>query len=160
MKFLKFIISIIAIIINIFIILITSILGLYGLCIVSNWDRYGIKTSLWFSEEKYEYSDGGWGDFTNYSIYYFNAKSIKKFQKNTKYKKVTQSDIENIKSYFENFEEWLEWCDFKDKYTFNKDTQIKEGDYFYIYALSGYDNYDLYYVDMEKYIVYFIHNNI
>lgn len=153
MKFLKFIISF-------SIIIVIIILGIYGLCIISSWDRYGIKTSLWFSDEKYEYSDGGWVDFTDYSIYYFNAKSIKKFQKNPKYKKVTQSDIENIKSYFKNFEEWLKWCDFKDKYTFNKYTQIKEGDYFYIYALNGHDNYDLYYIDMKKCIVYFIHNNI
>ena len=48
--------------------------------------------------------------------------------------------------------------------------QINSGDYFYIYTLEGkpigqsiygkYDNYDVYYVDIESCTVYFIHSNI
>lgn len=110
-------------------------------------------------DSKSYYTSGGFRDYTDYCEYYFNTSSIQKYINDSECKIVTQEDIENIKSYFENFDEWLKWCDFKDKYTFDKDTQIKEGDYFYIYAPRGHDNYDLYYADMEKCIVYFIHNN-
>ncbi len=110
-------------------------------------------------DRKSYYTSGSFRDYTDYCEYYFNSHSVQNYIKNSECKIVTQYDIENIKNYFDNFEEWLKWCDYKDKYTFDKDTQIKEGDYFYIDAPSGYGNYNVYYVDIEKNIVYFIHNN-
>ncbi len=72
-------------------------------------------------------------------------------------------------SYFKNFEGRIEYSDFKKKYCFDT-SQIKCGDYFFIYTLEDksigqsvygkYDDYDVYYVDMEKCIMYYIHSNI
>lgn len=138
--------------------------------VLSDWDKYGIKTSLWFSEYKVEYSNGGFGDFTNYSEYHFNDKSIQKFEKSKWYRVVTNEDVDSLQEYFDNFEGWLEWCDYADKYSFDKDTQINSGDYFHIYTLEGkpigqssygkFDYYDIYYVDVESCTVYYIHTNI
>ena len=144
--------------------------GMMGICILKDWNKYGIETTLWFSESKKVYSDGGWGDFTNYGEYTFNDKSIKKFKNSRWYKQVTENDIENIKSYFENYEELVFGTEFAENYSFDKNAQINKGDYYYIYTLEGkpignsnyskFDNYDVYYVDIETKTVYYIHLNI
>ena len=56
------------------------------------------------------------------------------------------------------------------KYSFDRNVQINKGDYYYIYTLEGkpignskyrkFDNYDVYYVDIETKTVYYIHANI
>ena len=110
---------------------------------------------------KVEYTEGGFGDFTTYGEYYYNENSIEKFRNNKYFSEVDDSNIPDIKGYFENFEQILMFFEHKDKYTFDK-TQIKEGDYFYIKTLydEPYYNYDVYYVDTDKMIMYHIHNNI
>lgn len=146
---------------NLFLVFVFS-LSIFVLC---DWDKYGIKTSLWGCEDKLVYSEGGGfsGDSTDYGEYYFNENTIKKFEKSKKYMRVTESDIDNIYGYFSNFDGWLVWTDYKEKYTFNKDAQINVGDYYYIYNRypdSPYSNYDLYYVDIDCNTVYYIHGNI
>ncbi|MDY3928393.1 MAG: hypothetical protein SOZ34_03415 [Clostridia bacterium] len=81
-----------------------------------------------------------------------------------------ENDIDNIKSYFENYEEFVSGTEFAEKYSFDKNVQINKGDYYYIYTLEGkpignskyrkFDNYDVYYVDIETKTVYYIHANI
>lgn len=70
---------------------------------IADWNKYGVKTGLWFSDYKSEYTNGVWGDFTEYSEYHFNKETIKKFEKSKWYSIVTDADIENIKEYFRNF---------------------------------------------------------
>lgn len=164
---LKYILSGFILIIVCIIILFLTILGA---AVIKDWDKYGIRTTLWFSEDKNIYSDGGFGDFTNYGEYILNDKSIAKLKNSKWYKQVTEDDIENIKSYFENYEESVSDTNFAANYLFNKDVQIKKGDYYYIYTLEGkpignskyrkFDNYDVYYVDIETNTVYYIHTNI
>ncbi|MDO4563725.1 MAG: hypothetical protein Q4C12_07835 [Clostridia bacterium] len=142
---------------------------LYGAFILKDWDKYGINTTLWFSDEKHEYVDGGFGDVIKYSEYHFNKESIQKFTHSKWYKKVQSTDIEIIKGYFENYSGWIAQTEFADKYNFELDC-INEGDFYYIYTLEGkpigqsvyrkYDNYDVYFLDMETCTVYFIHANI
>lgn len=110
---------------------------------------------------KVEYTEGGFGDFTTYGEYYYNENSIEKFRNNKYFSEVDDSNISDIKEYFENFEQNLMFFDYKNKYTFDK-TQIKKGDFFYIKTLydEPFDNYDVYYVDTDKMIMYHIHNNI
>ena len=165
-KLSKFIMIIVCIIVSIIILF----LWIIGICVLKDWDKYGIEPTLWFSESKKVYSDGGFGDFINYGEYTFNDKSIRKFKNNKWYKQVEENDIDNIKSYFENYEEFVSDTDFAEKYSFDKDVQINKGDYYYIYTLEGkpignskyrkFDNYDVYYVDIETKTVYYIHANI
>jgi hypothetical protein len=114
-------------------------------------------------ESKECYYGDGFQDYTDYCKYYYTESTIKNFETSKKFKKVLDSDIEEIKSYFKDFEEWVKSTDYYEKYDFVYQTQVKDGDYFYIYEKPGYEkygNYDLYYVDMDKLILYFIHSNI
>ena len=138
--------------------------------IVSDWDKYGVKTTLWGSDYKIEHTNSGFGDYDSYIEYHFNDKTIEKFKNNKWYEQVTDEDVENIKGYFERFERIKTQGGYDDVYTFDKDSQINAGDYFRIYTLEGkpigtrqyskYENYDVYYVDLETKTVYFIHWNI
>ena len=111
--------------------------------------------------DKAEYCEGSFGDFTEYSEYYYMSDKISEFQNNGYFKKVTEDDAEYIKGYFEHFENNLDFFEYKDKYNFHT-SQIKENDYFYINNKSDmeFGNYDVYYVDTSKNIMYFIHFNI
>lgn len=130
-----------------------------------DWNTIGMPR--YDSSEMY-YSDG-FQDYTDYCKYFYNNKSVKKFVKNRKFTKVTEENIKNIKSYFENFEGWVDYQEYSDRYDF-KLSQIKVNDYYYIIDKEGtpigtgvyekFDSYDVYYVDMENNIMYFIHSNI
>ena len=112
----------------------------------------------------YEYHDGGWQDFTYYEKYiYPNAD---KFINNDYYRMISVEDIDNIKGYFENFKYWIKNCD---EYDFN-DSIINAGDYVMIKTLEGqpigqskygkYDNYHVYFFDIETNTLFYIHANI
>ncbi len=111
--------------------------------------------------DKVEYIEGGFGDFTEYKEYYYSKENISEFKSNKYFKQVDEAGIETISRYFNHFEALLQFFDYKDEYRFDK-SQIKANDYFYIESKgdSPYDNYDVYYVDVEKCIMYFIHSNI
>ena len=131
-----------------------------------------METTLRGSDYKIVHTNTGFGDWDSYIEYHFNDKTIEKFKHSKWYDQVTDEDIENIKGYFERFEKIKTQGGYDDVYTFDKDSQINAGDYFRIYTLEGkpigtghhqygkYDNYDVYYVDLETETVYFIHMNI
>lgn len=155
----------VAFIIAILIQLVIVYIFLGALTLAFDWDKYGVQTTLWFSDSKSAYSSGGFQDYTDYSEYHFNDRTIEKFKDSKWYTQVTDEDVDYIKSYFENFERWLDHCWYADNYSFDKDEQINAGDYFRIYNRydaeeKKYYNYDVYYVDLETNTVYFIHNNI
>lgn len=114
------------------------------------------------------YSDG-FQDYTDYCKYFYNEISINEFKTHDNFKRLTEQDIESIKSYFENFSNWVVHTEYYNNYDFDI-SNIKINDYYYIKDKEGqpigesaykkYDKYDVYYVDMENYILYFIHNNI
>lgn len=121
----------------------------------------------YISKESY-YSEGI-QDYTDYCKYFYDEEGISNFEESDSFTVVEESNIKNIKIYFEHFEECIKEESFSDKYDFNCDTQIKVGDYFHITTKEGvnigdssygkFDYYDVYYVDMEKRILYFIHSN-
>lgn len=129
----------------------------------------GNKISLPKYVSKESYHSEGIQDYTDYCKYLYDEEKISDFKKNSLFTSVEESDIEDIKNYFQHFEECIKEESFSDKYDFNCDTQIKVGDYFHIITKEGvnigdsfygkFDHYDVYYVDMEKRILYFIHSN-
>jgi uncharacterized protein (DUF2344 family) len=57
---------------------------------------------------------------------------------------------------------WIEDTEVFSYYDFDYTSQVKNDDYVRIITKSDYNDfgcYDIYYVDMQKYIVYFIHAN-
>jgi len=107
------------------------------------------------------YGDGA-QDYSDYCKYFYNVDSAKEFKESRKYKKVSDSDIEDIKSYFEDFKESIKETNLYSKFDFDFESQVKCGDYFYIVSKDGYDKfgyYDIYYLDMSNYTLYYIHSN-
>ncbi|MCL2677741.1 MAG: hypothetical protein FWE85_01650, partial [Clostridiales bacterium] len=108
------------------------------------------------------YYGKGFQDYTDYCKYYYDEETVKEFAAHPKFEIVQDSDLENILSYFENFAEWVRQTDYYGKYDFDPLSQVKTGDYFYIFAKDGQDKfayYDVYYVDMTTDTLYFIHSN-
>ncbi len=130
---------------------------------VRGLDKYGVDKKSWDCEDSVYYTYGDFQDYIDYGEYYFNEETIKYFDKDKMYSTVTEDKIKMLKSYFTKFEDFLRLTDFEDKYTFDKDVQIDVGDYYYIhkeYEDKPYDNFDVYYVDMDCNVVYFVHANI
>ena len=114
-----------------------------------------------YDKKECYYGDGA-QDYTDYCKYFYNKDTIKQFENNTKFKKVSDSDLENIHSYFQDFKECIKEMEVYKNFDFDYKRQVKEDDYFYIVSKDGYDKfgyYDVYYVDMTNFILYFIHTN-
>lgn len=142
--------------------ILSAILSLFG-CDYHKLN-HNISLPKYISDECY--LGKGFRDNTDFCKYFYDEDSIIKFETHKKFKKVMDSDIENIKSYFENFSDRVKDESYYN-YDFDFQSQIKEGDYFYIIddgitdpeGLYRSVNYDVYYVDMSKCILYFIHSN-
>ena len=124
-------------------------------------------------ESKECYYGEGFQDYTDYCKYFYNSDSIKQFEYHDKFNIVTDSDIENIRSYFRDFEEFVKNQSYYDQYDFDCETQIKKDDYFYVFTKEGekrenrndivygkFQYYDVYYVDVENCVLYFIHSSM
>lgn len=109
-------------------------------------------------------------DYTDFCKYYYDSSDcIEKFKNHSEFSEVKNSDIDNIRSYFLDFETYVESQVYYDHYDFDCQTQIKEGDFFYITTKEGqsvgsshyekFDSYDVFYMDTQKCILYFIHSN-
>ncbi|MCL2014004.1 MAG: hypothetical protein FWG69_03340 [Oscillospiraceae bacterium] len=125
---------------------------------------YAPDISGYFHKEIYM-DEEGFRDVTDFCIYYYDEEAIKKFETHEKFKMVTKDDIEYIGGFFENFSEALANLKHNDKFTFDYKQQIKDGDYYFLIIkdpneiYGEYHDYDIYYVDMEKHTLYFIHSN-
>lgn len=119
-----------------------------------------------YDKKECYYSDGV-GDYIDFSKYYYNNESILKFDDYSQFKRISQSDIAEIKAYFDDFELWVVNQEYYDKYDFNKDIQINEGDFCYIkteykddlenQSYNKFQDYKVYYVDVESCILYYIY---
>lgn len=115
------------------------------------------------------YYGKGIQDYTDFCKYYYNSHSITEFKNHSQFNKVKSSDIEKIRSFFMDFETHVENQEYYDRYDFDSQAQINEGDFFYITDKEGksidnsyyekFDAYDVFYFDTEKCILYFIHSN-
>lgn len=115
------------------------------------------------------YDSDSFQDYTDYCKYFYNEKYDDKFKNNKLYLQVSEWDISNIISYFENFKEMMSSSDRSDEYDFSE-SNITQGDYVYIKTKEGekigdsyydkFDNYIVYFYDLEQHTLYYIHSNI
>lgn len=130
----------------------------------SQEDIVEIPKGYTYKEEYYD--ENGFQDYTDYAKYIYPSQSV--IINNDDYKKITKEDIESIKGYFNNFRNWMTSSRL-DEYDFY-DSMINEGDYVRIKTKEGekignsqynkYDNYSVYFFDIETLTLYYIHSNI
>lgn len=101
----------------------------------------------------------GWFDFTDYYKYYYEPADEEWFEKEAIFQKVvSESDIEYIVWFVDDFKREVSTTKYYTKYYDFKKSQIKLGDYYHIdYKINEYGNYDnfaIYYYDVEKAILY------
>ena len=126
------------------------------------------------SQETYHDKDG-FREYTDYAKYYYDDVTADDLEDNKYFHKVTEADIADIQSYYYDFSGfWYgemnnKYHGYSGKFDF-KIEQIEAGDYFYIKSLEGqtvdeihyekFDNYTVYYFDVESQTLYYLHNNI
>ena len=122
-------------------------------------------------ESKELYTNDGFQDYTDYAKYTYDNISIQDLESSEYFTITTADDVENIILFIEDFEGWVEACggELKENYDFDK-TIITDGDFFYIDTKEGesigqgtygkFDNYSVYYFDVDAQILYYFHNNI
>lgn len=149
--------------------LLLSIMLLIGLCGCTYQDPVLASLPDYKSEEFY--TSGGFQDFTDYAKYAYDSITVENLE-SSKYFTVTASvDVEEILLHIDNFEEWVKTIggELKENYDFDRSV-VTEGDFFYIKTKDGepigqgtygkFDNYSVYYFDVDAQILYYFHNNI
>ena len=143
----------------------TLLLGLCG-CIFQD----PVLASLPDYKSREFYTSGGFQDYTDYAKYTYDCVTSKTFESSKYFAVTTAEDMQEILSHIGNFEEWVEIVgrELKKNYDFDK-TIVTEGDFFYIQTKAGkpigqgtygkFDNYTVYYFDVEAQILYYFHNN-
>ena len=120
--------------------------------------------------QKEVYTEGEFQDYTDYGIYQYPSFDKNKLEENLYFEPVM--DVDTILSYIENFETWInEGSELFDHYDFDK-CWIGEGDYVFIDTKEGkpigngsstydkFDNYNIYFFDLDTWTLYYFHNNI
>ncbi|MGN0993248.1 MAG: hypothetical protein ACI4PE_04940 [Bacilli bacterium] len=144
---------------------ITLIICVFVITGCSQSKMVGIPDGYIDKEEYYDQDD--FQDYTDYAKYVYDTKDM--ITSSKEYKKIEQDDIQNIVGYFENFSGWMETVNRLNEFDFDIN-DINEGDYVKIKTKEGqkiangkyekYDNYSVYFFDIEKLTLYYIHNNI
>ena len=122
-------------------------------------------------ESKEFYTNDGFQDHTDYAEYTYDNVSIQDLESSGYFKITTDDVVEEILLYIDDFEGWVEACggELVENYDFDK-IVVAEGDFFYIDSKEGepivqgtygkFDNYSVYYFDVDAQILYYFHNNI
>ncbi|MBR3593462.1 MAG: hypothetical protein IKL44_02195 [Clostridia bacterium] len=110
-------------------------------------------------DKKECYYEDGFRDYTHYCKYYYNEQTIKQYEKQSHFKKVTADNINLLRERLITYNDYVDSQKYFDKYDFNYKEQIKTGDLFCLIDKSDPSSFDLYYVDFDKCIVYYFHNN-
>ncbi len=117
------------------------------------------------------YTSGGFQDFTDYAKYTYESVTARDLEGTKYFIETTADDVEEISLHIDDFEGWVEACggELKENYDFDKSI-VSEGDFFYIETKDGepigqgtygkFDNYSVYYFDVDAQILYYFHNNI
>ncbi len=133
----------------------------------SNSKIIGIPDGYINKEEHFDKE--GIQDFTDYAKYIYGSEDV--ITGNKEYKKIEYNDIQNVVGYFEDFSGWMKAADRLSEYDFDMRI-ISEGDYYKVKTKEGqiignsehqyrkYDNYSVYFFDVETLTLYYIHNNI
>lgn len=113
----------------------------------------------YYEKEEY-FQEYGFQDHTDYCKYFYKKASDNKFINNTKYEIVKEENIEGLKNYFNDTRKWMNIEGRFNDFDFDNSI-ISAGDYYYLdLKSSGYNNYNLYFYDIETHILYYIHSNI
>ena len=122
-------------------------------------------------ESKEFYTIDGFQDYTDYAKYIYDNITIQDLKSSEYFTITTSDDVEEILLHIDDFEGWVEACggELKENYDFDKSI-VSEGDFFYIETKEGeligqrtyrkFENYDVYYFDVDAQILYYFHNNI
>ncbi|MGN0602081.1 MAG: hypothetical protein ACI4I7_05155 [Oscillospiraceae bacterium] len=116
-----------------------------------------------------EYYSNGFQDYTDYVKYYYDDIDYEDLE-NSLLNSVEYDDINNIFSYIDDFCGWaINHEEVQAGYDFSV-RQLQVGDYYYIDTKEGepigdsyygkFDDYSVYYFDVDKQILYYFHNNI
>ena len=109
--------------------------------------------------------------YTDYSKYSYDSITAQDIEASRYFTAATEEDVEEILLYIENFEAWVEAVggELKDNYDFDK-TNVSEGDFFYIETKYGepigertygkFENYTVFYFDVDAQVFYYFYNNI
>ena len=142
---------------------------LLALCGCSNQDS--AIDSLPKYNSKVFFTSGGPQDYTDYAKYYYESITVQELEASEYFTAATAEDVEEILLFIGDFENWVETIggEVKEGYDFDK-TVVSEGDFFYIKTKEGepigqgtygkFDNYMVYYLDVDAQILYYFHNNI
>ncbi len=113
----------------------------------------------YYEKEEY-FQEDGFQDHTDYCKYFYKKLDDDKFINNIKYEIVKEENIEGLKGYFGDTRNWMNIEGRSKEFDFNNDI-ISIGDYYYLdLKESGYNNYNVYFYDIETHILYYIHSNI
>lgn len=106
-------------------------------------------------------------DSTDYCVYRYD--SVRSFENMIDYQIIKDDEIQVLVGYFSNFREWMKVEKRLDQYSFD-DSCISTGDYYFIRTKEGqsvgngkyrrFDNYSVYFFDVDTLTLYYIHNNI
>ena len=117
------------------------------------------------------YTSGGFQDYTDYGKYTYGNITTQEFEASEYFTIITAEDVEEIILHVDKFERRVDACggELKENYDFDK-TVINVGDFFYIDTKFGepigqgtygkFDNYSVYYFDVDSKIMYYFHTNI
>ena len=150
-----------------------------GICLLVSMMFFGflyshqksVISSLPDYESKLFYTIDGFQDYTDYAKYIYDNITIQDLKSSEYFTMTTANDVEEILLHIDDFEGWVEACggELKENYDFDKSI-VSEGDFFYIETKEGesigqrtyrkFENYDVYYFDVDAQILYYFHNNI
>lgn len=112
-----------------------------------------------------EHWDDGFRDYTDYCVYYYNENYDDAFANSEYYSELTENDIAELLVFLEDFEGWVACFEgYEEWYGFIPNEQVEAGDYFKLdkkssVANNKFENYDIYYYDVDQHILYFFHSN-
>ena len=101
------------------------------------------------------WDEKGLMDYLDYCKYYY--KDSKLFINDKDYQKVKEDDIEKINNRFKEIERWMKINNRISQYDFDYSI-VSVGDYYYLDG-SSYDNYTIYFFDVESKVLYYAHIN-
>ena len=149
--------------------LLSILLLLLGLCGCTY--RNPVIDSLPQYNSRLFYTSGGFQDYTDYAKYFYESVTVQNLEASEYFAAATTEDVEEILLYIGDFEGWADMTggEFKEHYDFDK-AAVSEGDFFYIQTRYGepigdgtygkFDDYTVYYFDVDAQILYYFHSNI
>lgn len=142
---------------------------LFGLW-VHNYQK-SVLASLPDYESREFYTSGGFQDYTDYAKYFYDSITAQDLELSEHFTVTTDEDVEEILLHINDFEGAVEVTaeELRENYDFDRSI-VTEGDYFCIETKDGepigqgfyekFDNYSVYYFDVDAQILYYFHHNI